>query len=260
MTFRTLTYETRAVAGGAIATATLNVPTKRNAIGPEMANELLHVLARVAEDAEVRALVLTGAGGHFCAGGNIGQMSGEGDGIEFKGDYADLLLAMVRSPKPIVAKVRGTAMGAGLGLVAASHFALAADDAVLGTPEIHRGLFPMMIMAVLSRVVPRRPLLELMLLGQKLSALDGQRLGLLNRVLPADALDAAVEALAGELAVRSPTAMSHGLKAWARQGDMAMEQSLPMLRDALAELLSTDDAREGIVAFLEKRTPVWTGR
>ena len=260
MTFRTLTYETHGVEGGAIATATLNVPTKRNAIGPEMANELLHVLARVAEDAEVRALVLTGAGGHFCAGGNIGQMSGEGDGIDFKGDYADLLLAMVRSPKPIVAKVRGTAMGGGLGLVAASHFALAADDAVLGTPEIHRGLFPMMIMAVLSRVVPRRPLLELMLLGQKLSALDGQRLGLLNRVLPADALDAAVEALAGELAVRSPTAMSHGLKAWARQGDMAMEQSLPMLRDALAELLSTDDAREGIVAFLEKRTPVWTGR
>ena len=260
MTFRTLTYETRAVAGGAVATATLNVPTKRNAIGPEMANELLHVLARVADDADVRALVLTGAGGHFCAGGNIGQMSGEGDGLDFKGDYADLLLAMVRSPKPIVAKVRGTAMGGGLGLVAASHFALAADDAVLGTPEIHRGLFPMMIMAVLSRVVPRRPLLELMLLGQKLPADDGQRLGLLNRVLPAGELDAAVDALAGELAARSPTAMSHGLKAWARQGDLAMEQSLPMLRDALAELLSTDDAREGIAAFLQKRPPVWTGR
>lgn len=260
MTFRTLTYETRAVEGGAVATATLNVPEKRNAIGPEMANELLHALARATDDPEVRALVLTGAGGHFCAGGNIGQMSGDGDGLDYKGDYADLLLAMVRSSKPIVAKVRGTAMGGGLGLVAASHFALAADDAVLGTPEIHRGLFPMMIMAVLSRVVPRRPLLEMMLLGQKMTAAEGVRLGLLNRALPGDALDAAAAALAGELATRSPTAMSHGLKAWARQGDVAMEQSLPMLRDALAELLSTDDAREGIAAFLQKRKPAWTGK
>lgn len=260
MTFRTLTYEARAVEGGAIATATLNLPEKRNAIGPEMANELLHVLSAVADDPAVRALVLTGAGGNFCAGGNIGQMSGEGDGLDFKGDYADLLLAMVRSPKPIVAKVRGFAMGGGLGLVAASHFALAADDAVLGTPEIHRGLFPMMIMAVLSRIVPRRPLLEMMLLGQKMTAADGLRLDLLNRVVPGDALDDAVDAVTAELAVRSPTAMAHGLRAWARQGDMAMERSLPMLRDALAELLVTDDAREGVSAFLQKRKPVWTGK
>lgn len=260
MSFRTLTYETRAVEGGAIATATLNVPEKRNAIGPEMANELLHVLARVADDADVRALVLTGAGGHFCAGGNIGQMSGAGEGLEFRGDYADLLLAMVRSPKPIVAKVRGNCMGGGLGLAAASHFAVAADDAVLGTPEIHRGLFPMMIMAVLSRIVPRRPLLEMMLLGQKMTPADALRLDLLNRVVPGDALDGVVDAMAAELAARSPTAMAHGLRAWVKQGDMAMEHSLPMLRDALAELLATDDAREGIAAFLQKRPPVWTGK
>lgn len=260
MSFRTIRYETCSVEGGAVATVTLDVPAKRNAIGPEMANELLHALARAADDPEVRALVLTGEGGHFCAGGNIGQMSGEGEGLDFKGDYADLLLAMVRSPKPIVAKVRGTAMGGGLGLVAASHFALSADDAVLGTPEIHRGLFPMMIMAVLSRIVPRRRLLEMMLLGHKMTAAEGERLGLLNRVVEGDALDAAVDALAGELATRSPTAMSAGLRAWAMQGDVAMEQSLPMLRDALAGLLSTEDAHEGIAAFLQKRKPVWTGR
>lgn len=260
MTFRTITYETRAVEGGAVATATLNVPDKRNAIGPEMANELLHVLARAADDPDVRVLVLTGAGGHFCAGGNIGQMAGGDGALDLKGDYADLLLSMVRSPKPIVASVRGTAMGGGLGLAAASHFALAADDAVLGTPEIHRGLFPMMIMAVLSRVVPRRPLLEMMLLGQRMTAAEGLRLGLLNRVLPGAELDAAVDALAAELAARSPTAVAHGLRAWSAQGDLAMEQSLPMLRDALAELLSTDDAREGIAAFLEKRKPAWKGR
>ena len=255
MSFRTLTY----VRTGAVATATLNVPEKRNAIGPEMANELLHVLAQAGADPEVRVLVLTGAGAHFCAGGNIGQMSGDG-GLDFKGDYADLLLAMVRFTKPIVARVRGTAMGGGLGLVAASHFALASGEAVIATPEIHRGLFPMMIMAVLSRLVPRRALLEMMLLGQKMSAAEGHRLGIFNGVVPADGLDTAVDALTADLAARSPAAMERGLAAWARQGDLALDAALPMLRDALADVLTTDDAREGISAFLEKRAPVWTGR
>src|SRR5437016_2376165 len=145
---------------------TLAFPERRNAIGPQMANELLYAL----EESKAPVVVLTGEGKAFCAGGDFAQMTtGDGVGADLapKGDYADLLLAMAKSDKPIVAMVNGAAMGGGLGLVAASTFAIASRDAMLGTPEITVGLFPMMIMAVLARIVPRRRLLEMMLLGQR---------------------------------------------------------------------------------------------
>lgn len=260
--FHTITIENTAVEGGAITTVTLNRPDRRNAIGPEMVNELLYALEMAAHDATVRVVVLTGAGGTFCAGGDLGQMSGTPtvSTLPVKGDYADLLKAMVKTEKPIVAKVRGAAMGGGLGLVAASHFAYAASDAVLGTPEINRGLFPMMIMAVLARTMPRRALLEMMLVGAKHSAEEAQRAGLVNRVSAPDKLDADVMAFAQTLASKSPTAMARGLAAYAKQGDMALDEALPMLRDALYEMLATDDAREGLMAFMEKRAPRWTGK
>lgn len=260
MNFRTILYGRTALDQGAVATITLNRPEKRNAIGPEMTNELLHALEHAMGDPEVRVVLLTGAGGNFCAGGDLKSMSGGDDSLPHKGDYADLLLAMVRATKPIVAKVRGSAMGGGLGLVAASHFALCAHDAALGTPEVLRGLWPMMIMAVLARVVPQRDLLEMMLLGEKLTAEHAARVKLVNRAVPDDALDAEADALCRALATRSPTAVRHGLTLWAKQGDMALEDALPMLRDGLFELIGTDDAREGIMAFMEKRAPRWTGR
>lgn len=260
MTFRAIRYATRDVEGGAVATLAMNRPERRNAISPEMANELLHGFDQAFADDAVRVVVLEGEGAHFCGGGDLKGMSQSDDALPLKGDYADLLLAMVRAPKPIVAKVRGTAMGGGLGLAAASHFALCAEGATLGTPEIHRGLWPMMIMAVLARTVARRDLLELMLLGDKLTAQRAAEMKLVNRAVPDDALDAEVDALASALATRSPTAVRHGLAAWAKQGDLALDDALPMLRDALFELIATDDAREGIMAFMEKRAPRWTGR
>ena len=141
----------------------LSYPERRNAIGPLMTNELLHALADAQQDADVRVVILEGEGKSFCAGGDFQQMTAGGDkpALEPKGDYADLLLAMVKSEKPILCKVHGHAMGGGLGLVAASTMAFASDDAQLGTPEVNVGLFPMMIMAVLARLVPRRALVEL---------------------------------------------------------------------------------------------------
>lgn len=260
MSFRAISYVTRELAEGSVATLTMNRPERRNAISPEMANELLHGLERAMNDPGVRVIVLTGAGDHFCGGGDLKGMSAGDNGLPHKGDYADLLLAMVRAVKPIVARVRGTAMGGGLGLVAASHFALCAESATLGTPEVHRGLWPMMIMAVLARTVSRRELLELMLLGDKLSARRAAEMKLVNRAVPDDDLDAELDALTEQLSTRSPTAVRHGLAAWAKQGDMALDEALPMLRDALFELIATDDAREGIMAFMEKRAPRWTGR
>jgi enoyl-CoA hydratase/carnithine racemase len=245
-----------------IETITLNVPERRNAIGPQMTSELLWALADAAQADDVRVVVITGAGKAFCAGGDFQQMSGGADteALPPKGDYADLLLAMTRFEKPIVARVNGHAMGGGLGIVAASTFALASTDAQLGTPEIQVGLFPMMIMAVLARLVPRRRLLKMMLLGEKFGAEEAVTLGLLNEATaPAD-LDAAVARLTSALIDKSPMTTKLGLRAFAAQDDLALAEALPMLRDRLAECLGTDDAREGLMAFLEKRAPRWSGK
>ncbi|MBX3186715.1 MAG: enoyl-CoA hydratase/isomerase family protein [Labilithrix sp.] len=246
-----------------VTTITLFNPERRNAIGPQMVNELLYAIADAHADDDVRAIVITGDGKAFCAGGDFAQMTGgasEGPALPPKGDYADLLLAMARTEKPIVARVNGPAMGGGLGIVAASTFAVAERGAILGTPEINVGLFPMMIMAVLARIVPRRKLLEMMLFGQKLTADQALAAGLLNEVVAPEELDAAVEKITGEIVKKSPSTVALGLRAFAAQDDMDLEEALPMLRDRLAECLATDDAREGLMAFLEKRPPVWKGK
>lgn len=243
-------------------TLTLNNPPRKNAIGPAMVNELLYALADAADDPEARSIVLTGAGDAFCAGGDFAQMTGgagAGEELPPRGDYADLLLALVRSPKPVIARVNGHAMGGGLGLVAASHFAIAARGAKLGTPEVNVGLFPMMIMAVLARVVPRRRLLEMMLLGERMDADQAAALGLVGKAVDAAELDASVAALTAAIASKSPITIKLGLEAFAAQDDMDLAAALPMLRDRLAGCLSTNDAREGLMAFLEKRSPKWTG-
>ncbi len=247
---------------GGIDTITLFNPERRNAIGPQMTNELLWALEDARGADEVRAVVLTGEGKAFCAGGDFAQMTGGADAAKLphKGDYADLLLALARSDKPVVARVNGHAMGGGLGLVAASTFAIASTEAKLGTPEIDVGLFPMMIMAVLARLVPRRRLLEMMLTAEKMDAQEAARLGIVNRAVPPEQLDVEVKRVCEAIASKSPITVRLGLRAFAAQDDMDLEKALPMLRDRLAECLSTEDAREGLMAFLEKRQPQWTGK
>lgn len=256
-------YVTIRVEGGeGRTTITLDRAERRNAIGPLMVNELLDAFGDAFEDDETRTIVLAGAGKAFCAGGDFAQMKG-GDGesaLPSKGDYADLLSIMIRAPKPIVARVHGHAMGGGLGLVAASTFAIAAEDAKLGTPEIKVGLFPMMIMAVLARLVHRRKLLEMMLFGERLSAREACEAGIVNRVTEASSLDDAVDGLCSEIAKKSPITVKLGLEAYADQADLSLDQALPMLRERLGACLATQDAVEGLTAFMQKRTPQWKGR
>jgi enoyl-CoA hydratase/carnithine racemase len=249
-------------ARGQAAVLALHNPGRRNAIGPRMVNELLYALEDAHADERVRSIVLTGSGDAFCAGGDFSQMTGgaDDDALPPKGGYAELLVAMVRAEKPIIARVNGHAMGGGLGLVAASHFAVGVLDAKLGTPEINVGLFPMMIMAVLQRVVPRRRLLEMMLFGERMTAEEAVTAGLLNRAVPAAELDAAVDALCARVADKSPKTVQLGLRAFADQSDLALADAVPMLEQRLGECLGTDDAREGLMAFLEKRKPNWTGK
>jgi enoyl-CoA hydratase/carnithine racemase len=240
---------------GNVETIALSNPERRNAIGPRMTSEILWALedARTADD--VRAIVLTGDGEAFCSGGDFVEItSGAADwAMPPKGDFADLLLALCKSEKPVVAKVNGHALGGGLGLAAASTFAVASADSKLGTPEFHVGLFPMIIMAVLARHVPRRRLVEMMLLGETFAADEALRLGLVNRVVPRDRLDAEVKTITDAIAGKSASTVRLGLRAFAAQDDLDLEHALPLLRERLAECLATDDARAGMKAFLEKR-------
>lgn len=258
-------YQLIRVAGvGATARVTLNNPARKNAIGPVIVSELLYALDDAHADDAVRAIVLTGEGDAFCAGGDFSQMVGGGpspaEALPGRGDFAELMQVMLSATKPIIARVNGPALGGGLGLVAASHFAVAVKGAKLGTPEVNVGVFPMIIMAVLSRLVPRRKLLEMMLFGEKMDAEQALGLGLLNRVVDGGELDGAVDAMVEKIASRSPAVLRLGLEAHARQGDMALDEALPYLRERLGAVLATDDAREGLMAFLEKRAPKWTGR
>jgi enoyl-CoA hydratase/carnithine racemase len=253
----------RAHAAHGVATITLHNPARRNAIGPAMINELLHALGDAQDDDAVRAIVITGAGDAFCSGGDFSQMTGSvatGDALSHRGDLPDLLLAMTSSSKPIVARVNGHALGGGLGLVVASHFAVAVRGAKLGTPEINVGLFPMMIMAVLQRVVPRRRLLEMMLFGERMDADQAAAAGIVNRAVEVAQLDGAVKQYTDQILSKSAAAVRLGLEAFAAQDDLDLEAALPLLRERFAGCLATDDAREGLMAFLEKRTPKWTGK
>jgi enoyl-CoA hydratase/carnithine racemase len=228
-----------------------------------MTNEILWALEDACAAEGVRVIVLTGEGGAFCAGGDFWDSTGGSSGapeLTHKGDFVDLLLALVRCDKPVVARVNGVALGGGLGLVAACTFAVASTEAQLGTPEIGIGLFPMIIMAVLARHVPRRRLLEMSLLGQKFSAEEGVRLGLINRAVPPGELDAEVTRFTDAIAVKSPVVVRLGLRAAAAQEDMGLEEALSMLRGRLMEVLATEDCREGLRAFVEKRPPRWTGK
>ncbi len=247
---------------GAVCHVTLNRPERRNAIGPQMINELLYALRDAFDAEQTRAVVLTGAGKTFSAGGDFAQLQAGGDGDELPviGDYPALLLALLRAPKPVIARVNGHAMGGGLGLVAASTFAVASTDASLGTPEVDVGLFPMMIMAVLAKHVPRRRLVEMMVFGERITADEAARLGLVNRAVAPAELDEAVTAITEKVATKSAITVRLGLEAFFDQDDLDVATALPLLQARLGQCLATDDAREGLTAFLEKRPPRWTGK
>lgn len=257
------TYSTILVETGAVARITLNRPEKRNPIGPATVAELVHALAALKADRNVRVIVLTGAGAMFSAGGDLSAMKPGSEASSSRvppASLVDLFSTMHELGKPVIAMVQGPALAGGLGLVVACDLVIAADSATFGTTEIAVGLWPMMITAEIIRSVGRKRALEMMLTGRKLSAREAQEAGLVTRVVSPAVLESETQRLAAELASRSPAAMALGLKAFYRAQDMEYEPQLRYLQAELGRVLALEDAAEGIAAFFGKRTPVWKGR
>ncbi|MFY0530394.1 enoyl-CoA hydratase/isomerase family protein [Archangium gephyra] len=251
-------------AEGGQALLTIHRPKARNALSPEVLRELMAALERAEADPAVRVVVLTGAGEKvFCAGGDLGQMGGEGGFLashEGRRAYGRLLLRLQDVRKPTVARVNGHALAGGLGLVLACDLAVATEQAELGTPEIDVGLFPMMMMALLQRHVGRKRALEMVLTGERMPAREALALGLLNRVVPAAELDPAVAALAGKLAGKSQAVLALGRRAFFTAEDMPLPAALEYLSSQLSLNVLSEDAAEGVTAFIEKRPPKWNDR
>jgi len=253
----------RSEASGGRATITIDEPERRNPLTNAAMADMAAAIHEACADDAVRVIVITGAGDEvFSAGGDLSggfvdaPLADHGD----RGALADLFRAMRRCAKPVVARVNGHAYGGGLGLVAGSDLAICADHARLGTPEITVGLWPMIITAVLKPLVPRRALLEMMLTGRRFDAAEAQRLGLVNRVVAAAELDAAVDELVQQLAANSPAVMAVGKRAFYAVEDMDLDTALDYLHHGLTAVATTEDAAEGIAAFLAKRPPEWKGR
>lgn len=252
-----------AVADG-VATVTLDRPDQRNALSEELVTGLEQALRDAAADEAVRCVVL--ASSHetvWCAGADLNAFMAPSPlirkhlGLE---RIMGLFELVADFPKPTIAAINGHALAGGMGLAVCCDLLIADERATFGTPEINIGAFPFMIMAVIFRAVPQKRANELLLLGDRITAEQAHDLGLVNRVLPSAEFPGAVAEWAAALAAKSPLIMRLGKQAMAQQRDLALHDQLQFLRTQLSLAQATDDIREGVAAFFEKREPVWRGQ
>jgi enoyl-CoA hydratase/carnithine racemase len=248
---------------GHVATVTLNRPDQRNPLSATMLRDLDAAFRWCKDEPDVRVVVLTGAGRVFCAGADLSSFDGERSALEkFRSRdlFVDLFLLMADLGKPIVGRINGHALAGGLGLACSCDILVAADTATFGTPEINVGIWPMMIQAILSRNIPRKVLLEMEMLGDRWTAAQLASLGVINRVVPHEQLDSTVNDIASTLAKKSPVAMRLGRDSFYRHQDMDFRAALHYLHGQFLLVSETEDSREGIKAFFEKREPDFKGQ
>jgi enoyl-CoA hydratase/carnithine racemase len=248
-----------------VLTLTIDREERRNALNRATLEELEAAFAAADTDPEVRVVVLRGAGERaFCAGADLGEMlsheSIEASRRHFDG-LARVMRLMHRIGPPVIARVPGYALAGGFGLAVACDFTIASESAQFGLPEIGIGLLPLLVSAPLYRALgSRKALLDLVLSGRRLGAREAHDLGLVSRVVPDGELDAEVAKLAETLAGYSPTALRMGKEAVYTVSELEYNAALRYLREAIVLVSRTEDAKEGISAFFEKRKPVWRGR
>src|ERR1700751_2058631 len=242
---------------------TINRPDKRNALNGDVIAGIARGYRTAHDDKEVRVIVLTGAGEKaFCTGADL-QNTGGAFAADFSRpnvDYADLLRLSQNATKPAIARVNGVCMAGGMGLLCMTEMAIAADPVMFGLPEVKVGVFPMQVMSLLQGIAPRRLINEWAITGEPFDARTAQAAGLLNYVVPAAELDAKVDWLIGRIADKSPTAIRRGKYAMRAIASMSLDESIAYTESQIALLAMTEDAKEGMKAFGEKRKPVWTGK
>ncbi|MHB8657863.1 MAG: enoyl-CoA hydratase/isomerase family protein [Solirubrobacteraceae bacterium] len=252
------------LAQSGVATIALDQPATRNALSDELLGELVQALRAARDDSAVRCVVLTSTHEKvFSSGGNLGGFAAEVPLVHkhFATErFPEVFKLLGELGKPSICAANGHVLAGALGLALACDLVIAREDVRFGTPEINVGLFPFMVMALLYRNVGRKKANELLLLGEQVSAREAERIGLVNRVAPADEFDAAVRAWAERLARKSPVMMRLGKDSMFRQQDMAFADALDYLRSQLTIAFSTEDLQEGVSAFFEKREAEWRGR
>jgi enoyl-CoA hydratase len=252
------------VSDDGVATITLNEPSTRNALSPEVLDGLISCFERARDDGAVRAVVL--ASSHetvFSSGANLGGFAGDVSLVHkhFGSERFVTLFKLIGAlGKPTLCAASGHVLAGALGIALACDLIVSKDTATFGTPEINVGAFPFMIMAFIYRNVPRKKANELLLLGERWSAEEALAAGLVNKVVPAAEFDAAVDDWAVKLASKSPLIMRLGKEAMRRQLDMPLDDALDYLRAQLTLAVSTEDIVEGVTAFFQKREPQWKGR
>ena len=248
-----------------VAVIRLNKPEMRNALTEDLTRELIDAIRRMDEDPDVGAMVLTGMGKAFCAGGDLNEFKKNLDKsapqLYEEGLWSTELFklgAVVRTP--LIAAVNGPALGGGCGLVAMCHIALASDRAALGTTELRLGLVPYVILPWVRRAVGHRKALEMMLSAEVLTAEQAERIGLVHRVVPHDQLEEEALTLARRIASLSPLAVRLGLDAFYTTEQIDLLKSFDVLSTQRIVSFLSEDLREGATAFLERRPPEWEGR
>lgn len=246
-----------------VVTITIDDPERRNPLSNETMRALKDAVWAADDDDGARVVVITGAGDRaFSAGGDLagGFVDSPLPDHDARGELADLFRAMVTTPKPIVGRINGAALGGGFGVAAACDITIVVDDAKLGTPEIKLGLWPMMITAVLNPLVPRKQLLHMMMTGELIDGKRAAELGIATMSVSREDLDDVVGATVDRLLAAPSAALGFGKRAFYATASMDPDTALDYLQIGLTAVSFTDDAKEGVSAFLERRDPTWTGR
>jgi enoyl-CoA hydratase/carnithine racemase len=239
---------------------TLNRPEQYNALSRELLARLQAELDDIKDDPGVRVVVITGTGRAFCAGHDLKEMAGERERARLQGLFgacSRVMLSLTRLPQPVIALVDGIATAAGCQLVAACDLALATTNARFATSGVKYGLFCSTPMVALSRNVPRKPAMEMLLTGDFIEAEDAHRLGLVNQVVAPEKLEEAFDALLARLLDKPPKVLALGKRAFYRQLEMGLEDAYDFTTEVIVDNALGKDFEEGLAAFLEKRAPVW---